>query len=153
MSNKSQGRGVEPALIQHAEESYPEECVGALFARNGVLIASLALENAAVDRRRSFEVSAREYLRAEAESERLGATLYGFYHSHPDAPATPSAHDHASWFPLLSFSVRNGKADPLSAAAWSSPHRDADGTPVFVREQEHVRGTSHCGSRHRPVDS
>jgi proteasome lid subunit RPN8/RPN11 len=101
-------------MLRHAEQSYPEECVGALFARDGVLVASLALENAAVDRRRSFELSAREYLRAEAEAERLGATLYGFYHSHPDAPSTPSAHDRASWFPLLSFSVRNGKADPRS---------------------------------------
>jgi proteasome lid subunit RPN8/RPN11 len=97
--------------------------VGALFARGNVVVASIALENSATDQRRAFELSAREYLRAEEEAARLGLVLHGFYHSHPDAPPTPSAHDGASMFPLLILSVRAGKADPLSAATWTTPRR------------------------------
>lgn len=73
----------------HAERAFPEECVGAVFSDGN----ALPLENAAADRRSGFLVSARDYLAAEAHAERCGLFLRGFYHSHPDGPAVPSASD------------------------------------------------------------
>lgn len=77
----------------HAEATAPEECVGALLGVGDEVKVVLPLQNSALHRTRNFELSAREYLRAEAEAERLGLELLGFFHSHIDAPAAPSASD------------------------------------------------------------
>ncbi|MFZ5442734.1 MAG: M67 family metallopeptidase [Myxococcota bacterium] len=82
------------ALVAHAMRAWPAECVGALFGTTAPLSA-LELENAAPAPGREFELSAREYLRAEAEAERRGLPLLGFYHSHPGGAAEPSARDRA----------------------------------------------------------
>ncbi|MDP2274673.1 MAG: Mov34/MPN/PAD-1 family protein [Archangium sp.] len=69
----------------HAERAFPEECVGALL-RDGQV---RPLENAAIDRRVAFSISAGDYLALERE----GVGVAGFYHSHPDGPAVPSVAD------------------------------------------------------------
>lgn len=79
----------------HAERAWPEECVGALLGDGARLLLARPLENAASERHTGFLVSARDYLAAEAEAERRGLQLRGFYHSHPQGPAGPSAHDAA----------------------------------------------------------
>lgn len=99
----------------HAEASAPNECVGALFGRGNEITKALPLINAAENPTREFELSAAEYLRAEAEAARAGLELLGFFHSHVDAPASPSAKDleHASAFRCgYIVPVRNGVAGP-----------------------------------------
>ncbi len=91
----------------HASRTWPEECCGALLADASGVVNAVPLENAADDRRHAFLVSASDYLRVEAEAEVRGLTLAGFYHSHPDAPAVPSASDAATawsqwWTVILS---------------------------------------------------
>jgi proteasome lid subunit RPN8/RPN11 len=88
------------AIRTHAARDYPFECVGALFgswdfAGNVRTVAHvLPLRNASANPRREFELDAAERLRVFfAEEKRLGATLIGFYHSHPDCPAVPSETD------------------------------------------------------------
>jgi proteasome lid subunit RPN8/RPN11 len=51
------------------------------------------LRNSAAHRERGFELTAREYLLAEQEAEQRGLRLLGFFHSHVDVPAVPSALD------------------------------------------------------------
>lgn len=85
----------------HAERSWPEECVGALLGTGDVLHQALPLSNAAIHRRTAFLVSAGDYLAAEAHAEALGLSVRGFYHSHPDGPARPSAQDCSSATPGL----------------------------------------------------
>jgi proteasome lid subunit RPN8/RPN11 len=82
-----------PGLTSHAERAYPNECVGALLGRGETIHETLELENASPTPGRAFELTAREYLRAEASAAEKGLELLGFYHSHPDAPAEPSARD------------------------------------------------------------
>lgn len=82
-------------LQQHADETFPRECVGAILARDGVPVLSLELENVARDPERNFDVSARDYLRAERAAACTGHTVWGFYHSHPHGPAFPSRADQA----------------------------------------------------------
>ena len=86
-------------LRAHAARSWPEECCGALLADASGLISARPLENTATDRRNGFQVSARESLRLEADAEAEGLFIAGFYHSHPDGPATPSASDAESAWP------------------------------------------------------
>lgn len=104
----------------HAEATAPRECVGALLGRGDEVCVVLPLINSALAPERAFELSAREYLRAEAEAERLELELLGFFHSHVDAPATPSVSDreHARGFRCAFIvPVRGGVAgEPVSFA-------------------------------------
>jgi proteasome lid subunit RPN8/RPN11 len=99
-----------------AAAAYPEECCGALLGpAAGQVDTALSLENvASAGRRRRFVVSPEAYRTAEVEAERTGHRLLGFYHSHPDHPAEPSAFDLEHAWPNLSYvivSVRRGQVD------------------------------------------
>ena len=85
----------------HAARAFPEECCGALLVDQTGVVSAWPVENAAADRRHGFLISARDSLRVEAFAEVLGLTVAGFYHSHPDGPATPSARDAAAAWPAL----------------------------------------------------
>jgi len=57
-----------------------------------------------------------EYRRAERHASDTGLEIVGFYHSHPDHPAEPSAFDLEHAWPNLSYaiqSVRNGASREL----------------------------------------
>jgi proteasome lid subunit RPN8/RPN11 len=86
------------AIRRHGESSYPEECCGALLGHVGSgcrqVSAALELDNAReTERRRRFRIGPEEYRRAESAAATQGLELVGFYHSHPDHPARPSAYD------------------------------------------------------------
>jgi cysteine synthase B len=108
----------EPALSEirrHAERVYSDECCGALIGpRAGDVAEAFALSNTMDgERRRRFLVGPREYREAEARAAETERELVGFYHSHPDHPAVPSAFDLEHAWPNLSYvivSVRNGRA-------------------------------------------
>ncbi len=110
------GPDVDQALRAHAERAWPEECCGALLGDRASVFVALPLENTAGDRRRGFLVSARDSLRVEAEAEARGLRWVGVYHSHPDAPAVPSAADGSTAWPdgwTVIIPVRAGVAgDP-----------------------------------------
>lgn len=102
-------------LGAHAAACYPEECVGALARDAHGAVSAVPLHNASPRPREAFAVSARDYLDAEAAAARVGGHLVGFYHSHPDAPAMPSARDAASawrgWLTVI-VPVARGVAGP-----------------------------------------
>ena len=104
------------AIRQHGRESYRDEACGAMYGRvmsnwgnraNAKDVVRVApLENAREnERHRRFVVTPDAYRRAEAEATRSGLTLLGFYHSHPDHPAYPSAYDLAHAFPFFSYLI------------------------------------------------
>ena len=100
---------------------YGDECCGALIGpRSGVVAEAFALSNTTDgERRRRFLVGPREYRDAEARAAAIGQELLGFYHSHPDHPAIPSAFDLERAWPNLSYlivSVRSGRA--AEARSW-----------------------------------
>lgn len=115
--------GVLEAIGRHGEADYPEECCGVLLGtvdgdRRRVTRAA-PLPNARPDeRRRRFLVTAEDYRAAERDAEARGLTLIGFYHSHPDHPARPSAYDleHAlPWHAYLVLAVEAGRAGECTA--------------------------------------
>lgn len=117
------------AIRAHAERDYPHECCGALLGRAGAAQAPsstkwvLALEP--VDNRRGAEAAARRFLitaddyRAIERVARAKAIeVLGFYHSHPDHPASPSEYDREHALPSFSYlivSVYGGRADELTS--------------------------------------
>src|SRR4029453_18486077 len=110
------------AIRQHGAAAYPDECCGALIGDDsGVVLEALALSNTTNDeRKRRFLIGPDAYRVAEKRASETGRTLLGFYHSHPNHPALPSAFDHAHAWPNLRYlilSVRGGR--PEEARTWT----------------------------------
>ena len=130
---------VRAAIARHAEESYPDECVGLLLGRmNGRRTDVTDIYQAANEwtaeinlagtdedhsRRDRFYLDPREYLRADRAAGDRDLDIVGCYHSHPDHPAIPSPRDligaqgvgGGSRFGFLIQSVRDGRAAELTA--------------------------------------
>lgn len=111
-------------IARHAEHAYPEECCGVLFGSDAtgerLVRAVQEIDNSQdANRARRFLISPGQYRAAEREAAVLQMDLLGFYHSHPDHPAQPSAFDteHAlPWFTYVIVSV--DKARAADARAW-----------------------------------
>jgi proteasome lid subunit RPN8/RPN11 len=107
---------------QHAEETYPLECCGFLFGKDGdvremnaVLQASNSKDG---DQRRRFEISGSDYMKAERYAVENDLDFLGIYHSHPDHPAIPSSTDLQSALPFFSYvivSIMKGKRAETSS--------------------------------------
>jgi proteasome lid subunit RPN8/RPN11 len=111
--------GVAQSIRQHGTETYPDECCGALFGRNGAVVATFALPNTTEEGpRRRFLVRPQDYREAERRAGELGLELLGFYHSHPDHPARPSQYDLDHAWPVFSYiivSVRAGVPEDMTS--------------------------------------
>ncbi len=108
----------------HGEQAYPEEGAGFMLGSDGeerAVVDLLPLSNAREDaaRRNRYLFTPDDYLKAELEAERLGLSLIGVFHSHPDHPNQPSEFDREWAQPNFSYvitSVRSGKA--LESRSW-----------------------------------
>ena len=68
------------------------------------------------DKRRRFEISAKDYLKSEQYAAERNLQLLGVYHSHPNHPAIPSEHDRLAAQPYFSYviiSVMNNRTTHL----------------------------------------
>lgn len=127
------------AIADHAEATYPDECVGLLLGRlDGATKQATAIfpvENRwegqmplgenddPTSRRDRFYLDPRDYLRADRAAQAQGLDVVGCYHSHPDHPAQPSERDRVgargvagASFAFVIQSVRQGVAAEL--ASW-----------------------------------
>ncbi len=104
----------------HVEAGYPAEACGILLGRevDGIkVVEDLRLvdnrwENPAEQTYR-FLIPPEEVRAAERAAAAAGLEIIGFFHSHPDHPARPSAFDreHAwPWYAYLIVSVEGGRA-------------------------------------------
>ena len=110
--------GVGDAIRAHGVETYPDECCGALYGRDGVVTATHALPNTTEEGpRRRFLVRPQDYRDAEKRATALGIELLGFYHSHPDHPARPSQYDLDHAFPFFWYvivSIQQGQPEKMT---------------------------------------
>ena len=110
---------VDAAIRAHGQETYPNECCGALIGRDGIVTETLALPNNTDEGpRRRFKVTPGDYRSAEKRATELGGDLLGFYHSHPDHPARPSQYDLDHAWPFFSYvivSVREGVSGDMTS--------------------------------------
>jgi proteasome lid subunit RPN8/RPN11 len=108
---------VRAAIRSHGAAAYPDECCGVLLGHGAVVTGTLSLDNSTdLERRRRFLIGPDDYRRAERQAADLGLDVVGFYHSHPDHPAEPSAFDLDHAWPNLSYvivSVHSGAAAEL----------------------------------------
>lgn len=113
------------AIERHAEAAYPEECCGVLIGRPlgdepGHLVEQIlpARNDHEEGRDRRFVISPEVVLAAHKQARAKGQEVIGYYHSHPDHPARPSAFDREHAWPGVSYlivSVDRGKAGELKS--------------------------------------
>ena len=97
-------------MLKDAERTFPDECCGFLFGSeegdrriiNTITVVDNSKEG---DKRRRFEISPTDYLKAESFAEENGLSLLGVYHSHPNSPAIPSELDRVSAQPYFSYII------------------------------------------------
>ena len=109
----------EQEIRRHGTETYPDECCGALIADGDRIVEAFRLPNTTAEGpRRRFMIGPQDYRLAEARASERQGTLAGFYHSHPDHPARPSATDLAQAWPNLTYiivAVREGTPEDLKS--------------------------------------
>jgi len=114
-------------IRREAARAYPHEGCGALLGpASGEVEETLPLPNTEKDAPRTrFVVSARDYIAVEDEADARGVRLLGFWHSHPDHPARPSATDRKyAWEGLLTVVIAVEKGEPRDITAWDVPGPD-----------------------------
>ncbi|WP_373488880.1 Mov34/MPN/PAD-1 family protein [Blastomonas sp.] len=83
-------------LLDQARAAHPLECCGLLLGEGGVVCAIVPTANVADNPARHFEIDPAMLIAAERAMRQGGAQLIGYYHSHPDGLARPSARDAAA---------------------------------------------------------
>jgi proteasome lid subunit RPN8/RPN11 len=124
-------REAEAQLRRHCEAQYPHEACGALLGRGDgrtsawqVAEVRPAPNEHGGDRQRHYLVPPDPQLQAERHAAAAGLDVLGYYHSHPDHPACPSAYDRTdAWFGYLYLicSVDRGHAVHWRALALAEP--------------------------------
>jgi proteasome lid subunit RPN8/RPN11 len=123
---------------QHAETIYPEECCGILlgkidkFTKTVVeVIPTINIwesaesidplnSDAATTRTKTsrYTIPPQDILQAQKRSRDLDLNIVGFFHSHPDYPATPSVCDRDLAWAIYSYpivSVVDGKVSDIKS--------------------------------------
>ena len=110
------GAGDVGHIHDHAKETYPEECAGALV---GVDTGEIKLvvdvwraENTHEDNKaRRFLIEPLQIKEFEERALESDMYLLGFYHSHPDHPAKPSEYDREHAWPYYSYVIASVSGD------------------------------------------
>jgi len=122
--------GLEAEIRTAGEAAYPDECCGILIGEidsNGIKNVNRmeAVNNSREDGEKyhRFLITPEDVFRAEQTARAAKLELIGFYHSHPDHPASPSEYDREHALPFYSYvivSVENGSAKDIKSWELSS---------------------------------
>jgi proteasome lid subunit RPN8/RPN11 len=110
-------------IRRHGEAAYPAECCGAMVGRVDGAAKEVLRLSPAVNRRTDdphrYLIAPDDLRRLEREVREAEQEIVGYYHSHPDHPARPSAFDaeHAwPWYSYLIVRVDRGRGADM--ASW-----------------------------------
>ncbi len=120
-------RSIYDAIRAHGEETYPNECCGALLGRfvapdparneagGWVVEANVRAGNMRTDSAHNrYQIAPIELVKIERDARGRGLDIAGFYHSHPDHPAkwSPTDFEEAHWLGCcyVITAVAQGKA-------------------------------------------
>jgi len=80
-------------ILQQAQRAGDREVCGLVSARQGRPVHSYPVANVAADPAHRFQMDPQQQIEVMRQMRERGETLFAIYHSHPDAPARPSAED------------------------------------------------------------
>jgi proteasome lid subunit RPN8/RPN11 len=119
MSTLRLTKAIYQSIRAHGEETYPDECCGALLGTstpNGWLVTqAVRAGNTRTDSAHNrYNIAPGELVKIERDARRQGLGIAGFYHSHPDHPPHWSLTDlsEAHWLgcSYVITAVAQGKA-------------------------------------------
>ncbi len=127
-------------VIAHARAGAPEEVVGVLVGERGPPDRVTRIEratNAAATPETRYELDPAEQLSLLESIESAGADVVGFYHSHPNGPAEPSATDaaRATWDGYV-YAIVSLAGEPL-LRAWRWTGEAFEPLAVTVADDAH----------------
>jgi proteasome lid subunit RPN8/RPN11 len=122
-------------IRRHGEAAYPAECCGALIGREEgeakVVVRLAPAVNRRTDDPHRYLIAPEDLLRLETGLRGSGEAIVGYYHSHPDHPARPSAFDTEHAWPWYSYLiVRIDRGQGADMASWVLD----DARPVMLSE-------------------
>jgi proteasome lid subunit RPN8/RPN11 len=85
-------RSLVERVVAHAQREAPAESCGILLGSGHEIVAAIPARNLSGDPRR-FLIDPRDHLAARRDARARGLEVIGFYHSHPQSEAMPSATD------------------------------------------------------------
>jgi proteasome lid subunit RPN8/RPN11 len=105
------------AMVAHAREAYPNECVGAMLGLIGDdaknVVAAMPLQNAfAGAQAERYELRPTDLAAADRAARDRKMDLIGIYHSHPDCDAYFSQTDlrnSCPWYSFVVLSIQKGE--------------------------------------------
>jgi proteasome lid subunit RPN8/RPN11 len=110
-------------IRRHGEAAYPAECCGVMLGRVEGTAKEVVRLSPAVNRRTDdphrYLIAPDDLRQLEREVREAGQEIVGYYHSHPDHPARPSAFDaeHAwPWYSYLIVHIDRGRGADM--ASW-----------------------------------
>ena len=86
-------RDVMEALLAEAEAAGSQECCGILLGEGARITAIRPAANVHPEPARHFEIDPRALIDAHRDARSAGPQVLGYYHSHPNGLAEPSATD------------------------------------------------------------
>lgn len=98
-------------IKEHAQKDYPYECCGILLGKfeNGektvTQVLEISNEKEEENRHNRYLIPSSKILETELYSIKNGLDIVGFYHSHPDHSAVPSAYDVEHALPVYSYLI------------------------------------------------
>ncbi len=135
--------------LRVAVEKTTEESCGFLFGSDlgtdRIISAIMEVENDSFDRRRSFLISPRNYLKAENYAICNNFQLIGIFHSHPDSPAIPSEFDRVAaqpYFSYLILSVMKQKMTDMRSWSLKNNSQFEEETITVLNINQHEYGYS-----------
>ena len=101
---------IKKLLVDDALRTFPDECCGFLLGFESdeertikeIIVVNNAKDG---DKRRRFEITPADYIKAEQYAEENNLALLGVYHSHPNHPSIPSEHDRVVAQPFFSYII------------------------------------------------
>ena len=96
---------------EHAQKDYPYECCGILLGKfeNGektvTQVLEISNEKEEENRHNRYLIPSSKILETELYAIKNGLDIVGFYHSHPDHSAVPSAYDVEHALPVYSYLI------------------------------------------------
>lgn len=108
--NQDETLRVRPAVLKtihaHARAAAPSECCGALLGDGVQVVTAVRLSNEAERSGTRYRIGPDQVRELEADADRRGLTVLGFYHSHPVGPAAPSPGDIRAAWPWYSYLIK-----------------------------------------------
>ena len=130
MSSVELPRPLANQLLQYAQAHEEQEICGIISSKNGIPFECYPVTNSAAEPQHRFNMDEAELINTLRTLREQGEEMFAIFHSHPEAPALPSATDLAEdQYPdilkliislntigvleMQAFHTRNGAIDPV----------------------------------------